>query len=69
MNTWSDKLIELSREYLNYDGIYVKSLRRQFGKLYIDYENSVYTIKLFNSNKIFTFNSVDEIINSGWVVD
>ena len=69
MNTWSDKLIELSREYLNYDGIYVKSLNRQFGKLYIDYENSIYTIRLLNSNKTFTFNSVDEIINSGWVVD
>ena len=69
MKKWSDKLIELSREYLNYDGIRVKSHTPEFGVLNIDYKNQIYTISISNSNRILTFNSVDEIIKSGWVVD
>jgi hypothetical protein len=69
MKKWSDELIELSREYLNYSGVNVKSLKAEFGILNIDYENNIYTIKLFNSNKTLTFNSVEDIINAGWAVD
>ena len=69
MKKWSDELIELSREYLNYTGTNVKSLKAEFGILNIDYTNQIYTITLFNSNRVLTFNSVDDIINSGWAVD
>ena len=69
MKKWSESLIELSREYLNHDGVKVKSLSRQFGELNIDYDNSIYTILISDSNQTLTFKSVDEIINSGWVVD
>ena len=69
MRKWSDNLIKLSKEYLNYDGTRVKSLNCQFGILNIDYENNIYTISVSNSNQTLIFKSVDEIINSGWVVD
>ena len=69
MNKWSDNLIQLSKEYLNYSGTRVKSLSGNFGELNIDYENNIYTISVSNSNQTLTFNSVEEIINSGWVVD
>ena len=69
MRTWSDRLIELSREYLNYDDTHVKSIKGQFGILNIDYENNIYTIKLKSENQSIMFYSVDEIIDSGWVVD
>ena len=69
MKKWSDKLIELSREHLNYDGVRVKSLIPEFGVLNIDYDNQIYTISISNSERTLTFNSVDEIIKAGWVVD
>ena len=69
MKKWSDNLIKLSKEYLNYDGTRVKSLNCQFGILNIDYKNNIYTISVSNSIQTLTFKSVDEIINSGWVVD
>lgn len=69
MKKWSEKLIELSRELLNYDGVRVKSLNCEFGILCVDYVNKTYTIIISNSNQTLTFNSIDEIINSGWVVD
>jgi hypothetical protein len=69
MRNWSDNLIELSREYLNYTETRVKSINRQFGLLTIDYDNNIYTITISNSDKILTFKSVDEIIDNGWVVD
>ena len=69
MKMWSDKLIELSTEYLNYTGTHVKSLKAEFGILNIDYENNIYTITIFDSNQTLTFKSVDEMINAGWAVD
>ena len=69
MKKWSEELIELSREYLNYNGVNVKSLKPEFGILNIDYENNIYTITLFNSNQTLTFKSVEDIINAGWAVD
>jgi hypothetical protein len=68
---WSKELQELSEEYLEYDGVNVKSKNGQFGIINIDYENKVYEIILLNSieNQILTFYSVDEIIKAGWVVD
>jgi hypothetical protein len=69
MKNWSDKLIELSREYLNYDGTHVKSLSGDFGILNIDYEKQIYKIKSKSSNQEFIFNSVNEIVNAGWTVD
>jgi hypothetical protein len=67
---WSKELIELSKEYLNYDGTHVKSTNGDFGILHIDSKNNVYTISLkpdFNVN--LTFNSVPEMLKSGWAVD
>jgi hypothetical protein len=67
---WSKELIELSREYLNYNGTHVKSTNGNFGVLSIDYQNKIYTISLkpeFTEN--LTFNSVEDIIKSGWSVD
>ena len=69
MKKWSHKLIELSREYLNYNGMRVKSLSGQFGELSIDYVNQTFTIIISNSEQTLTFKSVDEMINSGWAVD
>ena len=69
MKKWSDSLIKLSREYLNYDGVRIKSLSGDFGELNIDYENNIYTVSISNSNQTLTFNSVEEIINAGWAVD
>ena len=69
MKKWSDKLIKLSREYLEIDGVNVKSLKAEFGILNIGYENKIYTVSFLSSNKTITFNSVDEIINAGWAVD
>jgi len=69
MKKWSDRLIELSKEYLNYTEIRVKSINGEFGFLTIDYKNNIYTISIYNSDKILTFKSVIGIINSGWVVD
>jgi len=70
MKKWSDELIELSEEYLNYDGVSVKSLNCHFGILNIDYKNQIYTILIKPElNEKLTFNSVSEIINAGWAVD
>ena len=69
MKKWSDNLIQLSKEYLNYSGTRVKSINGKFGELNINYEKNIYTISVSNSNLTLTFNSVEEIINSGWVVD
>ena len=69
MKKWSDSLIKLSREYLNYTETRVKSINGEFGLLTVDYETGIYTITISNSNQVLTFKSVDEIINSGWVVD
>jgi hypothetical protein len=69
MKTWSEKLIKLSREYLQYSGTRVKSINGDFGILNIDYDKNIYTIIISNSDQTLTFNTVDDIINSGWVVD
>ena len=61
MKKWLDKLIELSREYLNYTGTNVKSLKVEFGILNIDYKNNIYTITLHNSKQTLAFNFVDEM--------
>lgn len=67
---WSKESIELSREYLNYSGVHVKSDKMEFGILEIDYEKKLYTIsKLPDLKEKITFNSVEEIIKGGWVVD
>jgi hypothetical protein len=65
MKKWSDNLIELSREYLNYSETMVKSLNGDFRILDIDYENYIYTISIRNSNQTLTFKSVEDIINAG----
>jgi len=67
MKTWSEKLITLSREYLNYTDTRVKHIKGKFGLLTI--ENNIYTITVSNTNETLTFNSVDDILKSGWVVD
>jgi hypothetical protein len=69
MKKWSDNLIELSKEYLNYDGVDVKSLNGDFGVLNINYEKQIYKIIFKTSKQTLIFNSVDEIINAGWAVD
>jgi DNA-binding ferritin-like protein (Dps family) len=69
MKKWSDKLIELSEEYLNYSRTRVKSLNGDFGLLTIDYDKNIYTITISDTNEILLFNSVNQIINNGWAVD
>jgi len=69
---WSEELTELSEEYLNYDGVNVKTKKGDFGILNIDYENKIYKINLLTENKNnlnLIFNSVSEIIENGWAVD
>jgi len=69
---WSNELTELSEEYLNYDGVNVKTKKGDFGILNIDYENKIYKINLLTENKNnlnLIFNSVSEIIENGWAVD
>jgi hypothetical protein len=69
---WSKELIELSREYFNYDNTSVKSQKGDFGILNVDTHNKIWTIRLLTENTRnlkLTFHSVEEIINAGWVVD
>jgi len=69
---WSNELIELSEEYLNYDGVNIKTQKGDFGILNIDYQNKIYKINILTENKNnlnLTFNSVSEIISAGWAVD
>ena len=69
---WSNVLTELSEEYLNYDGVNVKTKKGDFGILNIDYENKIYKINLLTENKNnlnLIFNSVSELIENGWAVD
>jgi len=66
---WSNELLELSREYLNYSGSRVKSLKGDFGELNIDYDNNIYSIIISDSDCILTYNSIKEIIDAGWAVD
>ena len=65
---WSDELIELSKQYL-IRGSSVKSLNGQFGILDINYKNSIYTIYIRNSRLILIYNSIEEIIETGWIID
>jgi len=67
MKKWSDNLIKLSRDLLQIDGVNVKSIKGQFGKLNI--EDKIYKISIKNTTDVLIFNSIDDIINSGWVVD
>jgi len=69
MGKWSEKLIELSEEYLEYSGTRVKSSKGEFGELEIDHDKKIYSINVSNSDQILKYNSVNQIINSGWVVD
>jgi hypothetical protein len=67
---WSKELIDLSKEYLEYDRTNVKSCKGKFGILSI--ENSIYKITLkpiTNESQVLNFNSVEEMIKSGWAVD
>jgi hypothetical protein len=69
---WSKELIELSREYLNYDNTSVKSQSGDFGVINIDYKNKIWTIRLLTKNTKnlnLTFHSIEDIIKAGWAVD
>ena len=68
MKKWSDELIKLSIEYLNYDGVNVKSLNGNFGILNV-ITKKLYTISIFNTDIVLTFHSVEEMIEAGWAVD
>jgi hypothetical protein len=64
---WSKELTELSRKYFEGGCCCVKSENDEFGELLI--EDGDYVIYLFESDKKYTFKTVDEIINAGWAVD
>jgi hypothetical protein len=69
---WSEELQELSEEYFEYNGVNVKTQKGDFGILNIDYQNKIYTISLLTENirnLNLTFNSVEELLQSGWAVD
>jgi hypothetical protein len=69
MRKWSENLINLSREYMEIDGVHLKSLDGDFGILNIDSENKLYKIQLKDSDQVLIFNSADEMIDAGWAVD
>jgi hypothetical protein len=67
---WSKELTELSEEYLNYTGTHLKHIKGKFGILDIDYKTNTYTISIKPGlTEKLVFNSVDDIIKSGWAVD
>ena len=68
MRKWSDELIALSREYFKYDDVNVKSINGNFGILNV-ISKKLYTISIFDTDIILTYNSIDEMINAGWAVD
>ncbi|MDR1317000.1 MAG: hypothetical protein LBK13_09025 [Spirochaetales bacterium] len=64
---WSKELTKLSREYFETGFCNVKNKVPEFGVL-IKKDNQ-FRIKLFNSDTELIYNSVDDLINAGWVVD
>jgi hypothetical protein len=66
---WSKILTELSKSYFKIGGCNVKSENAKFGFLIVDNANNLYKITIFNSEEELNFNSVDEMIEAGWVVD
>ena len=67
---WSKELQELSAIHFEYDGTHCKSSKGEFGILSIDYQNKNYTVLLKPElTKSYSFNSISEMINSGWAVD
>jgi hypothetical protein len=69
---WSKELIEVSKKYLDHDGVSVKTQEGDFGVINIDYKKRLWTITLLTDNTKnlnLTFHSPDEIIQAGWAVD
>jgi hypothetical protein len=49
---WSNELIKLSKSYFHIGGCNVKSETGTFGLLIADDANSIYNIKMFNSDDV-----------------
>lgn len=65
---WSEKLINLTKEIISIaPSAYMKNLNGKFGmlKLY----NSKFIITEHKENKHYFYNSIDELLADGWVVD
>ena len=67
---WSKELQKLSAIHFQYDGTHCKSSKGEFGILSIDYQNKTYTVLLKSElTQSYSFNSISEMIKSGWAVD
>jgi hypothetical protein len=69
---WSEELQDLSRIYLEVDGVNVKSVDGDFGKLRVDNAKHSYVVSLLKKGKgsiPLSFDSVSEMIIAGWAVD
>ena len=75
-NTWSDKLLEETRNVFNGDFVprdefvYMKNINGSFGKIHItDWLAKKLLIQDKGANIKYSYANVDELIASGWVVD
>jgi hypothetical protein len=62
-------LRSISKSYFKTGGYNVKSGDGKLGHLVSDNASCQYKIRIFNSGEELNFNSVDEMIEAGWVVD
>jgi hypothetical protein len=66
---WSKELTDLSISMFEIGFCNVKSESCQFGYLTVNDEKPKYRIRLFDNDTSLYFNSVNELIVAGWVVD
>ncbi len=75
--TWSDELKETTRKILVHhelvpmdDYVYVKHTEGSFGKIKLDdWLKNVYQITDNKTEEVVVFDTIEDLINSGWVVD
>ena len=74
--TWSDKLIEETRDVLDLgffprdDFVYMKTFNGSFGKIHItDWMDRKLLIQDRKTDAEYHYTTVDELIAAGWAVD
>ena len=75
-NTWSDRLIEETRDVLDLgfvprdDFVHMKNINGNFGKIYFqDWLDRKLIIQDKETNAKYFYATVDELIAAGWAVD
>ena len=75
-NTWSDRLIEETRDVLDLgfvprdDFVHMKNINGNFGKIYFqDLLDRKLIIQDKETNAKYFYATVDELIAAGWAVD